>query len=441
MKHLSISRTFRTSNPNGSPFSMGSLAITLGLITAVACGGTVDTGGGKSGVSGSGTGGASSADAGGAGGSGLDPAKACEDYFTRVLQPCGLEGVSPALPASEVAPALDLYRKSCAARLALPGTGFTPGAMAACVSDVAAKGCSAAQRYGHAGPHCAFLAGTLPAGAACALPEQCETGLCNAASSTGGLPSSASPGSPVRCGTCAAPGPKGQQCAVSVGSMGALSVSPDACRPDEDCDAMNTRLCVPLGNKVGASCLPPSAGPFALGCTSGLHCDDATSKCVAEQVVGKGQECGLPGVACAPHLVCSGDASVTPRPGPPGGPEVPPMTSGSMICKDPGAAGVPCLMDTECAPGLGCQGACHNGGAACTCAVPTFAGPGEPCDGQVRCRAGYCPGDGGRCPPVIADGQACAMNSPLGPPGTQEACQPFSSCTAGKCTPGYPACQ
>jgi hypothetical protein len=442
MKHLTTSRTFRTYSPNGSPFSMVPLAIALGLFTAVACGGTVDAGGGKSGVTGGG--GASGTDAGAAT---LDPVASCEDYFTKVVQPCGLEGVSQALPASEMARVLGLYRKSCAARLALPGTGFTPTAIAACVSDVEAKGCSAAQSYGHTGPNCAFLGGTLPGSAACSMGEQCAAGVCNATAPMG-------PSSGASCGTCATPGPKGQQCATPLASMpgqppgapsGGLSITPGACSADEDCDAMNTGRCIPLGDKVGASCLPTSAGPFVRGCTSGLYCDDATQKCVAERVAGKGESCGSTGTVCAAHLVCTGDPGIPTKgppggPGGPGGPPAPPAPS-PMTCKDPGAAGATCFGDSQCASGLGCVGDCQQGGAACSCTVVTLADPGEPCDTLVRCRVGFCPGSGARCVTVIPDGQACIGASALGPPGTQDTCEPFSNCVAGKCTPGYPTCQ
>ena len=87
-------------NPSDPIFrTIGRLAVTLGVVTAVACGGSVDAGGSKNGVNAVDAGGA---DGGGAA-DGIDPAQACDDYSTKVVQPCHLEGVSAALAASDKA--------------------------------------------------------------------------------------------------------------------------------------------------------------------------------------------------------------------------------------------------------------------------------------------------------------------------------------------------
>jgi hypothetical protein len=73
----------------------------------------------------------------------------------------------------------------------------------------------------------------------------------------------------------------------------------------------------------------------------------------------------------------------------------------------------------------------------------TFADAGAPCDSQTRCRVGFCPGNGARCPTLTPDGQPCtaSFTGPFGPPGTQQTCELFSNCINGTCTPGYPTCQ
>ena len=157
---------------------------------------------------------------------------------------------------------LDRYRTFCAARLALPGTGFTPSFLAACVSAVAQFGCSATQHLA-----CTLPAGTLRGGDPCiaahdgvVMAEQCESGICNPVGEQG------------TCGTCAAPMPAGQQCMTTGGGF----LMP--CLQGEVCDVRlsptgevigGTLHCIPRADKVGASCVTNVYG--AVGCTDGRY--------------------------------------------------------------------------------------------------------------------------------------------------------------------------
>ena len=333
--------------------------------------------------------------------------------------------LSPLLPASEIARVRGRYETVCAAEMALPGTGFTASAVAACTAAIKSKGCSS----GESDPACSFF-GTRAPGASCVDSEQCGYG-CDTFTQTDA-------GTFVQqtCGTCGAAAAVGQPCALT-------PFNTNPCGAGATCD-------------FGAPSIDGGTGP-------------ASSTCVANTIVGAGQSCGAGGQECTPGTYCYSPAQGTPptcmtagKVGDPcpggsstGGPPqftVPGSCTAPLICtggdaggatcQPPGGSGASCQQDSDCASGLGCVIA-TGGQPPGTCGTVTFVAAGQTCGGSVRCLQGYCGagGPGGpTCPAVTADGQACPMNTMGGPPIPSAACDAYSTCVNGNCTLGYATC-
>jgi len=352
----------------------------------------------------------------------------CGAYFDAFVA-CGGPGnagpftptanVSPLLPASEIARVRGRYETLCAAEMALPGTGFTASAVAACTAAIQSKGCIAESTD----PACSFL-GTRAPGASCADTDQCAYG-CNTSTETDA-------GTIVQqaCGTCDPAAAAGQPCTLS-------PFDTDACGAGATC-----------------SLSPPSTDGGMSGPPSGV--------CVAVTVVGAGQTCGSVGQECAPGTYCyspaKGTAPTCMTPGNAGDPcptisAIDPLgfpgsctaplvciagDAGAATCQPPGGSGTPCLADGDCTSGLGCVITTATG----TCGTVTFVAAGQTCGGSVRCLQGDCTptipgGTTATCSAVAADGQPCPTSN--GPP-VPGSCDAYAQCVNGTCTLGYGSC-
>jgi hypothetical protein len=334
------------------------------LLVAVGCGGHVDTvghGGGESGANGSGgttgvngAGGALAGDSA----SDSDKAAACEHLFLAIYSTrCGGAGLEPGEAMRE----LPLFQSDCLAQFSLPGNGVAASALEACASAMEIAACNP-------GPllECDFR-GTLPGGAACSAPNQCNSGFCDmGAVGPGG-------GSlPFNCGHCSE--------AVDIGG---------------DCSQGE---CV-----AGASCVSHDLAP----------------SCVAIHVGAEGDQCDDLTVLCPNDLYCSGRSQTCVPLGALGNPcgsrwitgcVAPNYCDGSPgNCRALGDAGADCSLGQLCGPGLLCDATTKM------CTAVQWTEPGQPCGTGVHiCRMGQCLGSSsgvqgpvGVCPFIAALGEPC----------------------------------
>jgi len=440
----------------------GLLAATLAASASVACSSNdaqKNTAGEAADAGDQGAGGGSAADSGNAAGSGNaadagdSTAALCDTFFdalvkcpsaaayldTRGFLPQGLDK----LPKTEVDRLRPLYRVHCTERPALPGSGFDSAHVSACLSAIQTEGCVVDPTTQAA---CTFK-GTLPAGSACELAEQCADFDCFSVANCGGGPFLGFGAAPS-CGVCRKAPAIGDACdrAQSCGDGAVCVVDPSSSSSKGVCAATKVHA-------AGEAC---DSGTNV--CADGLYCDlptpfgtTATSTCKA--YASAGEACTNPG-ACKPPLTCSLSFG-------PGQPAAPGKCESSTPAA-PGAAGAKCNVDSDCAADLGCVLTPSNGGTAPpiggTCQALKFAEPGGACDATTHCRVGSCSGtvtpgaDGGMpilsaagtCPTVIADGGACEDHPPGMIPGASASnavCDTLSSCVNGKCTPfAYPTC-
>jgi len=341
----------------------------------------------------------------------------CDDYFTAVYG-CLLGST---FPASEKARIRSRYDQSCASMLSLPGMNITASFLGQCTMATETYGCGMAEQNDCeagglflAAPFYVAAGGALGAGAACVLPQQCQTYRCSAGSSTadGGTPA---------CGTCSSvAGPCNVTGACAPGTLCARSVG----------DAGMTYTCETIAyGGSGAAC-----DAYLNECNPGLSCNAGTGTCAPPGP--SGTVCGADG-DCRTGLVCSSakdaatDASVTGAvigtcapPGPAGAPcgadqdcKTPLVCPhGPSTCHSPGQAGAPCGQDYHCAAGLGC--------ADGVCTSVTWVSAGQPCNDTTRCLVGNC---GGTCPAVIPDGQPCSNAD------STSICDTFAQCFEGTC--------
>lgn len=297
----------------------------------------------------------------------------CDRYFNAVANQarCDLPGVPPT-----DARLLARFNTYCMAEMSLPGDWVTAANLEACSAALESATCPKLLPL-----EClSFLNGTLGAGAACSLPNQCTSGECTGATPPVG------DGSTRGCGVCSAIIPEGAACAPG---------SPD-CGGDSRCVATavdgSSGICKPVVEVgEGASC-----GDGATFCNSGLVCSGVTLRCTSPSPTGA--TC-VYNADCTPGLVCMG-----------------------RVCSAPVAVGAACSAYLTCAAGNGCQ--------AGVCAPITWAGSGEPCNPTESpfCLVGQCPTDGtGVCPVVIPDGQPCEGIS------ATRVCDSYASCVDGVC--------
>ena len=357
---------------------------------------------------------------------------ACSHYFDAQYLRCG----GPLLPESEATRVRARFEQVCEGEMALPGSGMNAASVDACASALDASPCELP-----AGPPpvCSFH-GSLEGGAPCNAGVQCRSGSCSGTVSV-------NPGGqsgPYTCGTCDPSVAAGQVCASA--SVNA------ACEPGSLCiitpgtetspDGTYTRVPLVEGD-VGESC-----DDLSQSCKTGLYCSAQAGHC--EKLGTEGAPCGqgssAPGNVggCAPPLSCVNE-------------------DGNFTCRT-GGTGAFCLMDSNCAQGLGCiPGPCVGPTAriGCapsgTCGSVTWLGPGEPCDGYGRrCLVGSCNADlpnpatdgglpSGVCPSIVPDGQPCTIQGVGLTQGYGPTCDSFSECflaaqrasstiTAGTCT-------
>ena len=323
---------------------------------------------------------------GGGGGGGTTVASACNDYFQAVTSSCPEDSpVNPTEPASQIQHVQTRWETLCAEVLGLPGSGVTPTALEACVSDLQKNGCAALNSPNGS---CALGGpGTLPPGSSCASDEQCEQGACSAGTTS-------PDGGSVLCGSCVVPPAPGDSCATG-----------QSCGSNATCFNNVCTAVTYVG--VGAGCTA-----IATQCNAGLACN-ALGACAAP---------GGPDTPCEDSSECMYPLICTQAsPG-----------SESQACAAPAQVNGPCLDEGDCAAGLTCQLSTSR------CATISFVGAGEACnEDTIQCLVGDCntvDGNTGTCPTVIADGQACSENDPA------TTCDVLANCTGGVCVFGLPAC-
>jgi hypothetical protein len=204
-----------------------------------------------------------------------------------------------------------------AGRLAYDGN-----AAAACLDALRATGCNLTDPPEDAEVPCfSTFKGTLAAGAACYINEECASGSCSnmscpsaSACCTGACEDLPVVSSPLPAGgDCSRPNvvcAPGTYCNYA-GSSSVCTVGPaqgEACDPAEIASGrcLNHAVCVASGSALGGTCTaPPAEGetcdPNGGGCNSSLdYCDPAAAKCVRKLA---------PGMACPTGSECVDYAS------------------------------------------------------------------------------------------------------------------------------------
>jgi hypothetical protein len=375
-------------------------ALSVGLVTSVACGGDDNaTGKLETPVAGA------TAVAG-------DSRASCEHYFDAQFVRCG----GPRLVAAELARIRSRFHQVCVNQIALRGSGITARSLESCAAALDVSPCQAPD-----GPPVACdFHGTLSGGAACSSGVQCSSGRCDDMQ----LITPGGPIGPLTCGTCAPAVDVGQVCAQGTFSggchQGAICVTADttAAEPRYSCIEV-------VQQDTGEACERPS-----IACKPGLYCSTQTNSC---------KQLGVLDAACGDGPIGQADCTA-------------PYICGSRpgTCRS-GAAGATCLTDDECTPGFGCIPADTCAGPGQTarigcatsgrCVPIEWAAPGAECGGSTRCTVGVCDFGGGRfgggpphstdggattgvCPPVVPDGEPCT---------TASTCDTFSECFEEKC--------
>jgi hypothetical protein len=335
---------------------------------------------------------------------------ACAHYYAAEYTRCG----GPVLPAAEQARQQARFVQVCLDDIALPGSGMTAATVEACASALDLSSC---ELPGGPPVACNF-AGSLAGGAPCNEGFQCQSGRCQGTE----VISPEGPVAPTTCGTCAPSVQNGQVCAQGNFSAGCSSAAICMIGPGMATAAEPQYTCVPITQgSAGASC-----DDLSRTCQTGLYCDARTGQC--KELGGMGAPCGEgatppgnPG-GCKPPLSCIGEPGVA---------------SCGL-----GAAGAFCLVDYDCAPGLGCLPGPPASSAPTpgTCQPVTWVAAGQACDGYAtRCLVGSCGGSGwwlpvstadggpatGTCPSITEDGQPC-----------NSACDAFAECFSATGTAG-----
>lgn len=274
------------------------------------------------------------------------------------VQRCG--ATQFAIQFGDAATCQSFYQQIAAFGLTLPGVATTDAEVKSCADAYNALDCNASDS---SVPACQ-VAGTLATNAGCESDSQCQSSYCKF--SANASPTAAST---ADCGTCQ---PK--------------SGADGACTEDA-------------------------------GCTSGLVCNTATSKCV--QPIAKGAACDALGTPCADGTRCVG-----------------------AVCTATLPDGAKC---DEAADACGGETTCQNGTCQRFDANVTVVDVGQPCgvdaatQKEVLCRHASCVGAIGsqKCVANAQAGQACSTSvdssSTSGPVQTLPDCDGFLTCKNGTC--------
>jgi hypothetical protein len=265
----------------------------------VAAGGMAGSGGaggstgGSTGATGAtgGTGGSTDGGpSGGAGGAGADggptPEEACLRLATARCQKyneCRPRWLAASLGDFDTC-VTQFAATLCRNRLGIAGTSDTPATLEACTTALASATCAEFLDNDVALLACLPLPGTLPAGAACGLPAQCQTTNCEVPAGS-------------ECGTCGGP----------LRAAGAPCTTGNQCEKNLQC--LNRVCALPGG--VGAACTNSFGCQYPLSCMidrcavsanagescatgpcndrDGLFCDSGV--CKQWQLAGTGQPC------------------------------------------------------------------------------------------------------------------------------------------------------
>lgn len=198
----------------------------------------------------------------------------------------------------------------CVIEAASPGSGATPGGIAACGEAMLAQSCI--DRLDGKAPAACRYTGAREEGESCIGDAQCKTGHCAGLSGSG-------------CGTCRVPANVGAACgsgcAPGLRCIGGVCSEPrrenETCESNDDCSRAlqcNAGKCVPWLHE-NQQCAPEVQASLACDPTKLLACTGEPKTCVKLPVFQPGADCtsanGLPAI-CAGGL-CTGAPDATPR--------------------------------------------------------------------------------------------------------------------------------
>lgn len=247
------------------------------------------------------------------------------------------------LADSSAASCIAAVQQSCEVSLALPGSGYTAAAVAACAAATQSANCG--QQLALAFTTCKKPKGNLATNAPCLEDQQCQSGDCSAVTA----------GQSNGCGKCQLQAQLGQPCTSGVGcsdelvcssgvcvalvAPGAKCIDPLQCFPHGFCGKDGT--CQPLLT-AGAPCKD------GIGCSflDGLYCSESKGVCVPFGVAKLGEPCDLADPSDPEKFTfCSyGNSCVHPA-------------VGAAVCQADSAVGGACGTDEtpRCQSGLACQ--------------------------------------------------------------------------------------
>lgn len=196
----------------------------------------------------------------------------------------------------------------CRNQTALPGTGATPMAIAACIEALGTAGC--ADLFGDTVPACQFV-GTLSKGAPCGAGAQCDSGFCR-------TPETAF------CGRCDVRGGEGATCdsdaacpvplqCSEAGRCAPAALEGDLCNESRSCKKGAQLYCgadnaCHRRSVAGKSCNRTGAGS-PQPCEWGSVCrPTANGVCRPIRWAGPGEPCGLPMIGTT-VVLCAGSGS------------------------------------------------------------------------------------------------------------------------------------
>ena len=259
-------------------------------------------------------------------------------------------------------------RLACLGSLGAPDTAATAVRTEACATELPALTCDDLFN-GKPQGDCTTPVGPLAVGVPCQYNGQCQTSFCHvphgvACGTCAGIPTAGD-----ACSETAECGPYNMECVKATGETAGTCQPPlasgGACDKDHACGfglscvgatAKVAGACQAAGATVGADCDPKrKTGPGCEG-TSGLGCDDATSKCVVATFVQDQQACDNK------TALCGGGGRCVIASGATAGTCFLPAADGKACGLDDGA---PCLAPARCIVAAGqARGTCELPDAA-----------------------------------------------------------------------------